>query len=132
MKPHPPLSERSNEELFEIIENKEGWKPEVFASAQEELVSRGISVSTQNKRRQGKRKQQSRIQKIKSASRYSVFQMIGLILFGWPIVMILRDFEIFYSGEGYHRKNTQGILAAILGLLFWGIVFYLMNQIYFE
>ena len=65
---NPPIKERSNEELFEIIENKDAWKPEAFSQAQSELINRGISVDTQNNRRKSKKKYKSRIEKIKSSS----------------------------------------------------------------
>ena len=45
---NPPIKERSDKELFEILENKDGWEPEAFDQAQSELINRGISIDTQN------------------------------------------------------------------------------------
>lgn len=122
----PPIKERSNKELFEIIENKDGWKPEAFNEAQSELINRGISIDSQNNRRKSKKKYTTRIKRIKSSTHYSNFEMALLVFLGWPFCITFQDLEIFYSGEGFERKNRQGILAAILGLIFWGLVIYLI------
>lgn len=123
---NPPIKERSDKELFEIIENKDGWKPEAFNQAQVELINRGVSINSQNNRRKSKQKYKTRIKKIKSSSHYSNFEMIMLVILGFPFCLIFQDLGIFYSGEGFERKNRQGILGAVLGLLFWGIVIYLI------
>ena len=123
----PPIQERSDEALFEIIENKDSWKPEAFDQAQQELIKRGVSIHSQNNRRKSKQKFKSRIKKIKSASHYSSFEMVMLVVLGWPFCLIFQDLGIFYSGEGFERKNKQGILGAILGLLFWGFIIYIIG-----
>ena len=123
---NPPIKERSDKELFEIIENKDGWKPEAFNQAQVELINRGVSIDSQNNRRNSKQKYKTRIKKIKSSSHYSNFEIIMLVILGLPFCLIFQDLGIFYSGEGFERKNRQGILGAVLGLLFWGIVIYLI------
>ena len=122
---NPPIKERSNKELFEIIENKSGWKTEAFNQAQSELIKRGISIDSQKNRRKSNVKFKSRIKKIKSSSYYSFNEMILIVIFGWPLFFIFQDIGIFYSGEGFKRKNRQGMFAAFLGLLFWAIVIYL-------
>lgn len=123
---NPPIKERSDKELFEIIENKDGWKPEAFNQAQSELINRGISIDKQNNRRKSKKKYKSRIKKIKSSSHYSRSEMALLVVLGWPFCLFFQDLGMFYSGKGFKRKNRQGILAAFLGLLFWGLVIYLI------
>ncbi|MEM9078706.1 MAG: hypothetical protein AAGC43_16820 [Bacteroidota bacterium] len=124
----PPIKERSDKELFDIIENKDGWESEAFNQAQAELESRGISIDTQNNRRKSKKKYTSRIEKIKSSAHYTSSEIAFLVVLGWPLCMILQDVSIFYSGEGFTKKNKQGILAAFLGLLFWAIVIYVSLQ----
>nr|WP_293302341.1 hypothetical protein [Allomuricauda sp.] len=125
---NPPIKERSDKELFEIIENKDGWKPEAFNQAQAELINRGVSIDTQNNRRKSKKKYKSRIKEIKSSAFYSRWEIALLVVLGWPLCLIFMDLGIFYSGEGFERKNRQGILAAFLGLLFWVSVVYVIVQ----
>ncbi len=122
---NPPIKERTDKELFEIIENKEAWKPEAFNQAQSELLNRGISLNTQNNRKRSRRKYKSRISKIKSSSSYTHSEMVFIIILGWPLCLIFQDFGIFYSGGGFDRKNKQGLSAAFLGLLLWGVIIYL-------
>lgn len=123
---NPPIKERSDKELFEIIENKNEWKPEAFNQAQAELLDRGVSLNTQDNRRRSSKKYKSRISKIKSSSFHTNSEMVFLIILGWPLCLIFQDIGIFYSGEGFERKNRQGISAAILGLLLWGFIIYLI------
>jgi hypothetical protein len=122
---NPPIKERTDKELFEIIENKKAWNPEAFNQAQSELIDRGISLNTQDNRKRSKKKYQSRISKIKSSSSYTSSEMVFIIILGWPLCLIFQDIGIFYSGGGFQRKNKQGLLAAFLGLLLWGFIIYL-------
>ena len=123
---HPPIKERTDKELLEIVENKEDWKPQAFKQAQSELVSRGISINTQNNRRNSKRKFKSRIDKIKSSAEFTRTEIFLLIIFGLPLSLIFQSFSIFYSGDGFNRKNRQGTFAFILGLIFWALIIYLI------
>ena len=123
---NPPIKERSDKELFEIIENKDGWKPEAFNQAQAELINRGVSIDTQTNRRNSKRRFKSRIDKIKASAEFTRTDMILLIIFGLPLSLIFQDFSIFYSGDGFKRKNRQGTLALILGLILWAFIIYLI------
>nr|WP_298924635.1 hypothetical protein [uncultured Allomuricauda sp.] len=123
---HPPIKERTDKQLFDIIENKEGWKPEAFKLAQSELLNRGFSISTQTNRRNSKRKFKSRIDKIKSSAEFTRTDLILLIMFGLPLSLIFQDFSIFYSGDGFKRKNRQGTVSLILGLILWALIIYLI------
>jgi hypothetical protein len=122
----PPIKERTDKQLFEIIENKEDWKPEAFKLAQSELLNRGVSISTQTNRRNSKRKFKSRIDKIKSSAEFTRTDMILLIIFGLPLMLIFQDLSFFYSGDGFKKKNRQGTFALILGLIFWALIIYLI------
>ena len=124
----PPIKERSNNELYEIIENREGWEPEAFDQAQSELIKRGISIEKQNNRRKSNNKYNSRIKKLKSTAFYTPNEFALLIVFGWPLCLIFNNLEIFYPGEGFERKNRQGILLAFFGLVFWLVVLFLVIQ----
>ena len=44
MEINPPITNRSTEELLEIIETPEHWQPVIVVSAQKELIQRGISA----------------------------------------------------------------------------------------
>ena len=123
---NPPIKERSDKELLEIIENRDEWEPEATNQAQSELISRGISLDTQDNHRRSKKKYKSRIKKIKSSSSYSNSELLLLIIFGWPLCLIFMDLNFFYSGKGFSKKNRQGIAAAFLGMLFWAFVIYLI------
>ena len=126
----PPIKERTDKELFEIIENKEAWNPEAFNQAQSELLDRGISLSIQNNRKRSKKKYQSRISKIKSSSSFTRSEIAFIIILGWPLCLIFQDVGIFYSGGGFDKKNRQGLSAAFLGLLLWGFIIYLIVVLY--
>ncbi|SNZ00025.1 hypothetical protein [Flagellimonas pacifica] len=122
----PPIKERSDKELFEIIENRDDWEPEALNQAQSELIERGVSIGKQNNRSRSKRKFESRVSKIKASSRYSTLEMVLLVTLGIPFCLFFSDLEIFWPGEGFKTKNRQGILALLLGILFWGLLLYLV------
>lgn len=131
MKFDPPIKERSDKELFEIIENKDAWEPEAFRQAQYELQNRGISIENQKNRRQIQRKYKSRVAKIKAAASYSFTDAVLIILFGLPLMVIFPSGDnIFYTGSGYKKKNRQGCLIGILALLFWGLVVYVSMLVF--
>ena len=121
----PPIKERSDKELFEIIENKDAWEPEAFRQAQYELQNRGVSIENQKNRRRSRRKYESRVTKIKAAASYSFADAIFMILLGLPFMILLPGDNVFYSGRGFKKKNRQGCLIGILALLFWGLIIYL-------
>jgi len=121
----PPIKERSNKELFEIIENKKAWEPEAFRRAQSELQNRGVSVENQQNRRRSQLKYVSRVSKIKAAASYSLTDAIFIILIGMPSMVVFPGDNFFYSGRGYKKKNRQGCLIGILGLLFWALVIFI-------
>ncbi|MEM8765589.1 MAG: hypothetical protein AAGD88_17370 [Bacteroidota bacterium] len=122
----PPIKERSNKELLEIIENKDAWEPKAFKQAEAELLERGISLSTQNNRRRSKKKFQSRVSKMKAASRYSTLEMVLLVLIGLPIGLLFSNLDLFWPGAGFKTKNRQGWLAFFLSIAIWASILYLI------
>lgn len=125
---HPPISKRTDEQLMAIIENPEDWKTEAVESAKAELLKRGISRARLKHRAASKKRYRSRIAKIKSSSSYSYLEMTLLVIIGWPITVFTGDFQIFYSGKGFKKKNRQGILVALIGILFWLSIAQLFHQ----
>ena len=92
--------------------------------AQLELTRRGISIERQETRRKNKNKYLKRIGFIKSNATYSTREKILIVLFGPVLAILLDDFFMFHSGEGFRKKNKQGIFYLILGLGLWGLIIY--------
>jgi hypothetical protein len=124
MEHDPPISKRTTEQLIDIIETREGWKNDVVEMAQLELTRRGISIERQETRRKNKNKYLKRIGFIKSNATYSTREKILIVLFGPVLAILLDDFFMFHSGEGFRKKNKQGIFYLILGLGLWGLIIY--------
>lgn len=123
MEINPPISSRTTQELLEIIEAPEEWQPDVVVLAQNELKQRGVSRDTQELRRKNLSKFRSKIESIKSRASYTKAEKLLIVLFGPILVLIFFDLFLFYSGEGYKRKNRQGLLFLLLGIAIWIIVF---------
>lgn len=123
MEINPPISSRTTQELLEIIEAPEEWQPDVVVLAQNELKQRGVSRDTQELRRKSLSKFRSKIESIKSRASYTKVEKLLIVLFGPILVLIFFDLFLFYSGEGYKRKNRQGLLFLLLGIAIWIIVF---------
>ena len=107
---------------MEIIEAPEEWQPDVVVLAQNELKQRGVSRDTQELRRKSLSKFRTKIEEIKSRASYTRVEKLLIVLFGPILVLIFSDLFLFYSGEGYKRKNRQGLLFLLLGILLWVIV----------
>lgn len=122
MEVNPPISNRSTEELLEIVEMPKGWQAEIVTLAQKELIKRGVSAHVQNIRRKSQSKFQSKIEAIKARSSYTTSEKILIILFGPILIAFLTDLFLFQAGEGYKKKNIQGCLLPLLGLVLWIIV----------
>jgi hypothetical protein len=125
---HPPIADRTTEQLLDIVETKEQWRPDVLALAQKELIKRGVSIKTQETRRTIRTKFKKRIESIKARATYTTTEKILIVLFGPFLILLLEDFTLFHSGEGYKGKNRQGFFYLILGIGLWFLTFY----IYFE
>ena len=123
---HPPIEKRTTEQLLEIIETKEQWRDEVVRLTQDELTKRGIPVKTQETRRKSKIKFQERIQTIKSRATYTTIEKILIVLFGPVLAIIFQDIFMFQAGDGFKKKNRQGLFYLLLGIGLWGLTFYLI------
>ena len=123
---HPPIENRTTEQLLEIIETKEEWRDEVVQLTQDELVKRGVPVKTQETQRKSKIKFQERIQSIKNRATYTTTEKILIVLFGPVIAIIFQDIFMFQGGDGFKKKNRQGLYYLVLGIGLWGLTFYLI------
>jgi len=119
MKINPAIPNRSTEELLEIIETPERWQPDVVALAQKELSQRGVSGQTQELRRKSQSDFQRKIAAIKARSSYTTVEKFLMVLFGPILVIVLTDLFLFHAGEGYKKKNRQGLLFLLLGFVVW-------------
>jgi len=119
MEVNPAIPTRTTEELLEIIEDPEGWQPHVVASAQKELTLRGITNENQELRRKSRSKFRRKIDTIKARSSYTTIEKSLIVLFGPAMVLFFMDLFLFHAGEGYKKKNRQGILFLLLGFVVW-------------
>jgi hypothetical protein len=123
---HPPIEKRTTEQLLEIIETKEQWRDEVVRLTQDELVKRRIPVKTQETRRKSKIKFRERIQSIKSRVTYTTTEKILILLLGPVLAIGFQDIFMFQAGDGFKKKNRQGLFYLLLGIGLWGLTFYLI------
>jgi hypothetical protein len=129
MEIHPPIPDRTTEQLMEIIETQEQWLPNVVDSAQKELTRRGIPIKTQKIRRTNRTNLQRRIETIKARATYTAIEKVLIVFIGPILVLFLRDFFLFHSGEGYKMKNRQGLFYLLLGIGLWGVVLFVWSKI---
>lgn len=129
MEIHPPIKDRTDKQLFEIIETKEEWREEVVKLAQDELIKRGIPIPIQEKRRKSFLNYNARIKSIKAKAEYSNLEKLMIVVLGPILVVILRDFFLFDSGEGYVKKNRQAWVCLFLGVLLYGLGILILNNL---
>ena len=110
--------------MLDIVETKEQWRENVVDLARQELIERGISIKTQEIRRNNKTKFRQRIEKVKARATYTTLEKILIVLLGPILIFMLDDLFLFDSGEGYKKKNRQGLLYLILGIGLWGLTIY--------
>lgn len=128
MEIHPPIKDRTTEQLLDIIETEEEWRPEVIDSVKQELIKRGIPTQTLEIRKTIRTKFNERIRKTKERSTYTSIEKVLIVLTGPLLVIFFRDILFFYS-EGYKRKNKQGWFYLLLGFTLWGLGLYLYFKI---
>ena len=122
MRLHPAIPDRSTEDLLEIIETPENWQPDVVALAQKELIQRGISSDAQELKKKSQSNFRRKIEAIKSRTSYTTIEKLLIVLFGPILVLVLTDLFLFHVGDGYKKKNRQGLFFLLLGFVAWIIV----------
>lgn len=125
MEIQPPIPERTTEQLLDIVETREEWRPDVVELAKKELMERGIPVKAQERRRTIRIKFNERIKKTKERATYTETEKLLIVLLGPILVALFRDFFLFDSGEGYKKKNRQGWFYLLLGYCFWALIVFL-------
>ena len=126
----PPINTRTNEQLIEIIETKEEWQPDVVNSAKTELTKRGIPLEIPELRKKNNNKLKLRIETIKARATYTSLEKLLIVLLGPILVFILDDLFVFYPGEGFRKKNRQGLFYLLLGFFLWGTMMYIFFEYY--
>jgi hypothetical protein len=113
----PPVGERSNDDLFSMIENPQDWQPDVLERGRKELEKRGFDMAYQQRRFERYVNHQSRVAKTKAMAQYSSTEKLLIVLL-YPVT---ARFNGFFSqkGPGYDTMNRQGFFYSILGIGFW-------------
>ncbi len=124
----PPVRKRTTEQLLDIIETQEQWKDDVIEMAQIELIKRGIPLERQIDRRRKRKNREGNFLRrtlfIKANATYTTTEKILIVLIGPILAILLNDLFMFHAGEGYKKKNRQGLLYFLLGIIIWGFILY--------
>lgn len=130
---HPPIKERSTEQLIEIVETKQKWREEVVKLAQSELVSSGVSIDEQNTKRKSRKKRESNYKRrnkaIKANASYSNVEKLLIVLFGPFTIFLLGDFNVFNDDKAYKKRNRQSWFYLLLGGCLWMVIIYIIDII---
>ncbi len=129
----PPINERNDKELFNIISNKEKWSYEIQIIAEQELLRRNYSQSQIAKQKNRRIKilnvfnerKRTIIEKNKNES-YTAIEMILIVLF-FPLSFFLKIFFghtfLYTFGElnakNYRKKIWQRIVLIIFSIFLW-------------
>lgn len=124
----PPIEKRTTKQLMEIVESPDEWQPDLVESTRAELLKRGITLKTQETRRKNKASYRKRIDTIKSRATYSTVEKILIVLLGPALVILLSDLFLFQAGDGFKKKNKQGLFYLILGIGLWGLIIYITTR----
>jgi hypothetical protein len=126
---YPPLSERSDKELFNIISNDENWQEEIQQLANEELLKRHYTIDKIKKEKDHRKAiianytdRQERQKQINAAESYTLLKMLLIILtFPFSLAFFGRPLEEFSRLEkyNYRKKFRQRIVLIGLSILFW-------------
>lgn len=129
MEIRPPIQDRTTDQLTEIVETKDQWRPDVVELAQKELVKRGVSIQSHETKRPTRTIFQRRIEAIKARASYTPIEKILIVLAGPILIAFLDDLTLFTSGEGYKKKNRQGLFYMLLGFGLWFLTFYMYYEL---
>jgi len=118
----PPVEKRTTSQLMEVIESPGEWKEDLVELTRAELIRRGVSIQKQESRKKSKASYKKRISLIKSNATYSPLEKILIFLMGPFLFILLMDPFLFQAGEGFKRKNKQGLFYLLLGVSLWVLV----------
>lgn len=91
IQPPIPVPDRTTEQLLNVVETRERWRQEVVDMAQRELTKRGISIQTQEKRRNNRTKFHKKIEEIKAQATYTTLEKILIVLLGPMLIAVLDN-----------------------------------------
>jgi hypothetical protein len=128
MKYDPPIEKRTTEQLMEIVEFPDEWQSDLVESTRTELLKRGVTLKTQETRRKSKISYRKRIETIKSRATYTTFEKFLIVLLGPALAIFLRRLSLFQPGDGFKKKNNQGLFYLLLGFILWGLTFYIITR----
>ena len=129
---YPPIFERTDKELFNMISDSKKWDCEASELAYNELLNRNYSQTEidakNNKLQQIIENYANRTasqRKINLKASYTIYEML-LVIIGFP-------FRIFINGGilkrywaldkfNYKRKIIQRIVLTIIAIVFWGFI----------
>ena len=127
----PPISERTDKELFNIISNSKKWNPKASEQAYLELLNRNYSNNEIESKRNNNQQLLDKYEKRKLVQRkenaqqsYSKFEML-LIIFGLPFRIFLNyGFQVYWELDkyNYRKKIYQRIFLTIISILFWVLI----------
>ena len=129
----PPLSERSDKELFDIISNDDKWQDEIQRLANDELLHRHYTIdkiSDEKKRRKtiisDYIDRQQKIRQSNAVESYTLTEMVIFILtfpiylfFSLAIRRNLLEKFIELEKDNYKKKFRQRIVLVFIGIIFW-------------
>lgn len=120
----PPLSQRSYQQLLEIIAHHQSWRSEVVEAARQELLLRGLTsediLSHSDYIREQAQYLKEKQDRINAIAPLNVGDWIAYTVF-FPL-HLLDDWS--YYSQGYHRKSRQRTKAFVTGLIIWITCFY--------
>ncbi len=134
----PPISERTDKELFNIFSNSKKWNPIASEQAYLELLNRNYSnkeiesKKNNNQHLIDKYDKRKLLQRKENAQQsYSKFEML-LIILGLPFRMILNyGFQVYWELDkfNYSKKIYQRIFLTIISILFWFMILNLLFKL---
>jgi hypothetical protein len=124
----PPIEKRTTPQLMEIVESPDKWKDDIVELTRTELLNRGVTLKTQETRRKSRTSYRKRIDTIKSRATYTTFEKILIVVFGPALALLLGNLTLFQAGDGFKKKNNQGLLYLVLGIGLWGLIIYIITR----
>lgn len=137
---HPPIPERSTQQLLAMAADEAGWVPEARALARMELERRGVATEVVQARETRVKAASlvNHLQREQNATEsYSVWALIGIFLVA-PFLLLVKlvGHKIFLHIElglskldrdNYKKKYRQRMAALAGGVLCWVILLRWLN-----
>jgi hypothetical protein len=122
----PPIEKRTTDHLMEIVESPDKWQDDLVDLTRRELIKRGVPLKTQETRRRSKTSYRRKIDAIKSRATYTTLEKILIVVFGPLLAILIGDLFYFQAGDGFKKKNNQGLFYLLLGIALWALTLYIL------